>query len=153
MISLELDAGEINVLAKTARSLKLVSALEKMDEFRLSGENTLVFRQSFTDIPIIGIKTDVQVGFSCDDSGKLLIRIVSLADSKIGNMGIQRLIKGYLLVSGGKGGIAGIIESKSKTKGRLVRGSDDVLSFDLAPMNVRSVSISRGTLSVKAEMA
>ena len=152
MIFLELDSGEIDSLANAARSLAHVSMLEDMDEFRLTDDDTLKVRQSITDIPVIGVKTNVQIVLSCDKSGKLLIRFVSLADNWLGNCGIQGVIKAYSLLPGEKGGIAGIIESRTKTKGKLVRVSDDVLSFDCTPMKIRSVSISRGTLSFKAEM-
>ena len=150
MISLELDAGDLNRLVRAARTITNVSALKKIDDFRLIGGNTLSFSQSFTDIPVIGRKTNVQIGFSCDESGSLLIEIVSLADSKFGNFWIQQAINGYLLTSGENGGLAGFIANKSR--GWLVRKSDKVLSFDPEPMKVRSVSVCAGTLSVKADV-
>lgn len=156
MISLELDAGDLNRLVRAARTITNVSALKKIDDFRLIGGNRMTFSQKFTKKkdPLFGIEvgfeTNVQVGFSCDESGSLLIEIVSLADSWLGNHGIQKAINGYLLASGEMGGLAGFIANKSR--GWLVRKSDKVLSFDPEPMKVRSVSVCSGTLSVKADV-
>ena len=121
------------------------------------------FSQKFTKTkdPLFGIsvgfETNVQLDFSCDDSGNLLIRFVSLADNAAGNALIHRAIASYSQIKrlGGdkKGGVAGILEKI--VKGKVVRVADDVLSFDPTPLlhvKVRSVSISDGTLSVKADV-
>ena len=157
MISLELDNGDVDRLVKAAKTITHASVLEKIKDFRLIGNNTLTFSQKFTKTkdPLFGIsvgfETNVQIGFSCDESGRLVVEIVRLADNWAGNYGIQKVIKGFLRASGEKGGLAGFIENKSG--GRFVRIADNVVSFAPEPMKVRSVSVREGTLSVKAEVS
>ena len=142
MISVDIDSEDIGALVQSLQSIAGVSALQKISGCRLE-KDLLAFEQSF----VVGVTTTVRVKLSCDKSGNLLIRIMSLADNKTGNNLIQSTIKGYSLFSRGKGGIAGIIEIK--TGGRLVRKSDDVLSFNPFPLKFQSVSIRGGRLSVQ----
>ena len=139
MISLELDARDIDRIVHAARVVTDGDALGKLSGFRLTDDGLLSFEQSF----VLG--TTVQIGLSCDDSGRLLIEIVRLAGNRIGN-GLLRIVQGSL---------AGILESA--TRGMLTKESACVLSFDPRrvlplPLRFRSVEIRDKRLFAQAEL-
>ena len=139
MISLELDACDIDRIVHAARVATGEDALGKLSGFRLTDDGLLSFDQSF----VLG--TTVQIGLSCDDSGRLLIEIVRLAGNRIGN--------GLLSVA--RGSLAGILESA--THGVLTKESACVLSFDPRrvlplPLRLRSVEIRDNRLFAQAEL-
>jgi len=158
MISLEFDPGDIDSIVQTARSITGSPELGKLSGFRLTDDGSLVFDQS------IKLKTTVRLGLSCDASGRLLIEILQLMDSRFGNSMIKTGIELGSLVSESFGGkeisLADIAANSSK--GLLVKVSDDVLAFDpsdlpflqKAKLNVlfRTVEIRDSKLFVQAEL-
>ena len=153
MISLDIDSKDLGDLARKYTSVAGNAALRKISGVRLEND-VLAFEQSFV------FDTTVRTRLSCD-SGKILFRIVSLADNEAGNAMIRKAIKGYSALAGlfgGKktgGGVAGIVESK--TGGQFVRVSDDVLSLDPQdcvpfPVKLHDVCIRGGKLSLQLEL-
>lgn len=139
MIALELDARDIDRIVGAAHAVTGEDALGKLSDFRLTDDGLLSFEQSF----VLG--TTIQIGLSCDDSGRLLIEIVRLASNRIGN-GLLRIAQGS---------IVGILESV--TRGVLTKESACVLSFSLqrvlpVPLKFRSVEIRDNRLFVQAEL-
>lgn len=154
MISIEIDSKDLGDLARKYLSVARNDTLKKISGVRMEND-VLAFEQSFV------LNTTVRVKLSCDASGKILIRIVSLADNEAGNAMILKAVKAYSALSGifgGKksgGGVAGIVESK--TGGQFVRVSDDVLSLDPQdcvpfPVKLHDVSIHGGKLSLQLEL-
>ena len=154
MISVDIDSKDLGDLARKYTSVARNDALKKISGVRLEND-VLAFEQNF----VLG--TTVRLGLSCDDSGKLLIRIVSLADNEAGNAVIIKAVKAYSALSGlfgGEkcgGGVAGIVEQK--TGGQFVRVADDLLSLDPQscvpfPLKLHGVSIHDGKLSLQLEL-
>ena len=153
MIFIGIDSKDLGDLARKYTSISRNPTLKKISGVRLEND-VLAFDQSFV------LNTTVRVKLSCDDSGKILIRIVSLADNEAGNAMIMKAVKAYSALSGilgGKksGGVAGIVESK--TDGQFVRVSDDVLSLDPQdcvpfPVKLHEVSIHDCKLSLQLEL-
>ena len=153
MISIEIDSKDLCDLARKYLSVARNDTLKKISGVRLEND-VLAFEQSFV------LNTTVRVSLSCDASGKILIRIVSLADNEEGNAMIRKAINSYSTLSGifgGKkgGGVAGLVESK--TGGQFVRVSDDVLSLDPQdcvpfPVKLHDVSIHDCKLSLQLEL-
>ena len=154
MISIDIDSKDIGDLARKYASVARNATIRKISEVRLEND-VLAFEQNF----VLG--TTVRLGLSCDESGKLLIRIVSLADNEAGNAVIMKAVKAYSALSGlfgGKkgGGVAGLVENK--TGGQFVRVSDDVLSLDPQscvpfPVKLHEVSIHDGKLTLQLEFS
>ena len=154
MISIEIDSKDLGDLARKYLSVARNDTLKKISGVRLEND-VLAFEQSFV------LNTTVRVSLSCDASGKILIRIVSLADNEAGNAMIRKAINSYSTLSGifgGKkgGGVAGLVESK--TGGQFVRVSDDVLSLDPQscvpfPVKLHEVSIHDGKLTLQLEFS
>ena len=148
MISIEIDSKDLGDLAQKYTSVARNDTLKKISGVRLEND-VLAFEQN------IVFGTTVRVKLSCDASGKVLIRIVSLADNNMGNAIIMKAVKAYSLLSGIDGGVAGIVESK--TDKQFVRVSDDVLSLDPQtcvpfPLKLHDVSICGGKLSLQLEL-
>lgn len=153
MISIEIDSKDLGDLARKYLSVARNDTLKKISGVRLEND-VLAFEQSFV------LNTTVRVSLSCDASGKILIRIVSLADNEAGNAMILKAVNSYSTLSGifgGKkgGGVAGLVESK--TGGQFVRVSDDVLSLDPQscvpfPLKLHELSIHDGKLSLQLEL-
>ena len=154
MISIDIDSKDLGDLVGKYTSVAGNAALKKISEVRLEND-VLVFEQSFV------LRTTVRVTLSCDASGKILIRIVSLADNAAGNAMILKAVNGYSMLSGlfggksGGGGVAGIVESK--TGGQFVRVSDDVLSLDPQscvpfPVKLHDISVHDDKLSLRLEL-
>ena len=154
MISIEIDSKDLGDLARKYLSVARNDTLKKISGVRLEND-VLAFEQSFV------LNTTVRVSLSCDASGKLLIRIVSLADNEAGNAVIMKAVKAYSALSGlfggekGRGGVAGIVEQK--TGGQFVRVADDVLSLDPQdcvpfPVKLHDVSIHDCKLSLQLEL-
>ena len=153
MISVDIDSKDIGDLAQKYASVARNATLKKISGVRLEND-VLAFDQNF----VLG--TTVRLGLSCDASGKLLIRIVSLADNEAGNAVIMKAVKAYSALSGlfgGEkgGGVAGIVEQK--TDGQFVRVADDLLSLDPQdcvpfPLKLHGVSIHDGKLSLQLEL-
>lgn len=154
MISIEIDSKDLGDFARKYLSVAGNDTLKKISGVRLEND-VLAFEQSFV------LNTTVRVKLSCDASGKILIRIVSLADNEAGNAMILKAVKAYSALSGifgGKksgGGVAGIVENK--TGGQFVRVSDDVLSLDPQdcvpfPVKLHDVSIHDCKLSLQLEL-
>ena len=153
MISITIDSKDLGDLARNLMSISRNAALKKISGIRLEKE-VLAFEQNFA------LGTTVRVKLSCE-SGKVLIRIVSMADNEAGNAVIMKAVKAYSALSGilggkkGGGGVAGLVESK--TDGQFVRVSDDVLSLDPQscvpfPLKLHGVSIHDGKLSLQLEL-
>jgi len=156
MISVDIDSKDIGDLARKYTSIARNDTLKKISSVRLEND-VLAFEQNF----VLG--TTIRLGLSCDESGKLLIRIVSLADNEAGNAVIMKAVKAYSALSGlfggekekGGGGVAGIVEQK--TGGQFVRVADDLLSLDPQdcvpfPLKLHGVSIHDGKLSLQLEL-
>ena len=154
MIAITIDSKDLGDLAQKYMSVARNAALRKISGVRLEND-LLAFEQDFA------FGTTVRVKLSCDKSGKILIRIVSLADNEAGNAMIRKAIKGYSALAGlfgGKktgGGVAGLVESK--TGGQFVRVSDDVLSLDPQdcvpfPVKLHEISIHDGKLALQLEL-
>ena len=148
MISIDIDSKDLGDLAQKYMSVARNAALRKISGIRLEND-VLAFEQSFV------LSTTVRVKLSCDESGKILIRIVSLADNETGNAMIRKAVKGYSVLSGIGGGVAGIIESK--TDKQFLRVSDDVLSLDpqdCVPFSVKlhDIFVHDGRLSLRLEL-
>lgn len=138
MISLELDARDINRLVESAHAITGENALGKLSDFQLTDDGLLSFEQTFA------LGTTVQLRLSCDEQGRLLIEIVRLASSRIGT-GLLRIAQGSLV---------GILENA--THGILTKESGSMLSFDPRrilplPLKFRSVEIRGNRLFVQAE--
>ena len=86
MISVDIDSKDLGDLARKYTSVAGNATLRKISGVRLEND-ILAFEQNF----VLG--TTVRVGLSCDGSGKLLIRIVSLADNEAGNSVIMKAVK------------------------------------------------------------
>ena len=149
MIALTFDSKDLGDLARNLISISRNSALKKISGVRLE-KDVLAFEQHFA------FGTTIRLRLSCDNSGKVLIRIVSLADNEAGNTMIRNAVKAYSVLSRTGGGVAGIVEKK--TDGQFVRVSDDVLSLDPQscvpfPLKLHDVSIHDGKLSLQLELS
>ncbi len=149
MIAITIDSKDLGDLARNLMSISRNSALKKISGVRLE-KDVLAFEQNFA------FGTTVRVKLSCDKSGKVRIRIMSLADNETGNSMIMKAVKAYSVLSGTGGGVAGLVESK--TGGQFVRVSDDVLSLDPQtcvpfPLKLHEVSIHGGKLSLQLELS
>ena len=149
MIAITIDSKDLGDLARNLMSISRNSALKKISGVRLE-KDVLAFEQNFA------FGTTVRVKLSCDKSGKVRIRIMSLADNETGNSMIMKAVKAYSVLSGTGGGVAGLVESK--TGGQFVRVSDDVLSLDPQscvpfPVKLHEVSIHDGKLTLQLEFS
>ena len=148
MIAITIDSKDLGDLARNLMSISRNSALKKISGVRLE-KDVLAFEQNFA------FGTTVRVKLSCDKSGKVRIRIMSLADNETGNSMIMKAVKAYSVLSGTGGGVAGLVESK--TGGQFVRVSDDVLSLDPQscvpfPVKLHELSIHDGKLTLRLEL-
>ena len=148
MIEIAIDSKDLGDLARNYTSIAGNPALQKISGVRLE-KDVLAFEQNFA------LGTTVRVKLSCE-SGKVLVRIVSLADNTMGDTMIRKAIKSYSLVLGIGGGVAGVIERK--TGGQFVRVSDDVLSLDPQscvpfPLKLHDISIRDGKLALQLELS
>ena len=116
MIKLELSQTELNELVRVIGKLSGAPTLNKLENFRLQDGNRIAFDQS------IKLSTTPLIELSVDSSGRLLIDIIRLADSGIGNFFLQMF----------ESKITGIIADKSN--GKLQKESSSQLS--LAPSKV-----------------
>lgn len=116
MIKLELSQTELNELVRAIGKLSDAPTLNKLENFRLQDGNRIAFDQS------IKLSTTPLIELSVDSSGRLLIDIIRLADSGIGNFFLQMF----------ESKITGIIADKSN--GKLHKESSSQLS--LAPSKV-----------------
>ena len=116
MIKLELSQTELNELVRAIGKLSGAPTLNKLENFRLQDGNRIAFDQS------IKLSTTPLIELSVDSSGRLLIDIIRLADSGIGNFFLQMF----------ESKIIGIIADKSN--GKLHKESSSQLS--LAPSKV-----------------
>ena len=116
MIKLELSQTELNELVRAIGKLSGAPSLNKLENFRLQDGNRITFDQS------IKLSTTPLIELSVDSSGRLLIDIIRLADSGIGNFFLQMF----------ESKITGIIADKSN--GKLQKESSSQLS--LAPSKV-----------------
>ena len=112
MIKLELSQTELNELVRTIGKLSGAPVLNKLENFRLQDGNRITFDQS------IKLSTTPLIELSVDSSGRLLIDIIRLADSGIGNFFLQKLFESK---------ITGIIADKSN--GKLHKESSSQLSL------------------------
>ena len=149
MIAITIDSKDLGDLARNLMSISRNSALKKISGVRLE-KDVLAFEQNFA------FGTTVRVKLSCDKSGKVRIRIMSLADNETGNSMIMKAVKAYSVLAGTGGSEAGLVESK--TGGQFVRVSDDVLSLDPQscvpfPVKLHEVSIHDGKLTLRLEFS
>ena len=111
MIKLELSQTELNELVRAIGKLSGAPSLNKLENFRLQDGNRITFDQS------IKLSTTPLIELSVDSSGRLLIDIIRLADSGIGNFFLQMF----------ESKITGIIADKSN--GKLHKESSSQLSL------------------------
>ena len=111
MIKLELSQTELNELVRAIGKLSGAPVLNKLENFRLQDGNRIAFDQS------IKLSTTPLIELSVDSSGRLLIDIIRLADSGIGNFFLQMF----------ESKITGIIADKSN--GKLHKESSNQLSL------------------------
>ena len=111
MIKLELSEIELNDLVRAIGKLTVSPVLDKLKNFRLQDGNRIAFDQS------IKLSTTPLIELSVDSSGRLLIDIIRLADSGIGNFFLQMF----------ESKITGIIADKSN--GKLHKESSSQLSL------------------------
>ena len=111
MIKLELSQTELNELVRAIGKLSGAPTLNKLENFRLQDGNRIAFDQS------IKLSTTPLIELSVDSSGRLLIDIIRLADSGIGNFFLQMF----------ESKITGIIADKSN--GKLQKESSSQLSL------------------------
>ena len=111
MIKLELSQTELNELVRVIGKLFGYPFLDKLENFRLQDGNRIAFDQS------IKLSTTPLIELSVDSSGRLLIDIIRLADSGIGNFFLQMFERK----------ITGIIADKSN--GKLQKESSSQLSL------------------------
>ena len=116
MIKLELSQTELDDLVRAIGKLFGYSFLDKLGNFRLQDGNRIAFDLS------IKLSPTPLIELSVDSSGRLLIDIIRLADSGIGNFFLQMF----------ESKITGIIADKSN--GKLHKESSSQLS--LAPSKV-----------------
>ena len=113
MIKLELSQTELNELVRVIGKLSGAPSLNKLENFRLQDGNRIAFDQS------IKLSATPLIELSVDSSGRLLIDIIRLADSGIGNFFLQMF----------ESKITGIIADKSN--GKLHKESSSQLLFRL----------------------
>ena len=111
MIKLELSQTELNELVMAIGKLSGAPSLNKLENFRLQDGNRIAFDQS------IKLSTTPLIELSVDSSGRLLIDIIRLADSGIGNFFLQMF----------ESKLSGIIADKSN--GKLHKESSSQLSL------------------------
>ena len=111
MIKLELSQTELNELVMAIGKLSGAPSLNKLENFRLQDGNRIAFDQS------IKLSATPLIELSVDSSGRLLIDIIRLADSGIGNFFLQMF----------ESKITGIIADKSN--GKLHKESSSQLSL------------------------
>lgn len=127
MIKLELSDSELNELVRAIGKLSGAPVLNKLENFRLQDGNRITFDQS------IKLSTTPLIELSVDSSGRLLIDIIRLADSGIGNFFLQMF----------ESKITGIIADKSN--GKLHKESSSQLSLTLSkvlPLKIRFKKVS-----------
>ena len=127
MIKLELSQTELDDLVRAIRKLFGYSFLDKLKNFRLQDGNRIAFDQS------IKLSTTPLIELSVDSSGRLLIDIIRLADSSIGNFFLQMF----------ESKITGIIADKSN--GKLHKESSSQLSLTpskVLPLKTRFKKVS-----------
>ena len=133
MIKLELSESDLNKLVKAGRELSGNVMLDKLNNFRLLDGNCLAFDQT------IILSTTPSVRLSTDNSGRLLIDIIRLADNLIGG-GVLWAAEGF---------VTGKIADKSK--GLLHKETSSQLSLDLTKVlpvkaQIKKVTIQHQTL-------
>ena len=127
MIKLELSQTELNELVMAIGKLSGAPSLNKLENFRLQDGNRIAFDQS------IKLSTTPLIELSVDSSGRLLIDIIRLADSGIGNFFLQMF----------ESKITGIIADKSN--GKLQKESSSQLSLTpskVLPLKTRFKKVS-----------
>ena len=127
MIKLELSQTELNELVRAIGKLSGAPSLNKLENFRLQDGNRITFDQS------IKLSTTPLIELSVDSSGRLLIDIIRLADSGIGNFFLQMF----------ESKIIGIIADKSN--GKLQKESSRQLSLTpskVLPLKTRFKKVS-----------
>ena len=127
MIKLELSQTELNELVRVIGKLSGAPTLNKLENFRLQDGNRIAFDQS------IKLSTTPLIELSVDSSGRLLIDIIRLADSGIGNFFLQMF----------ESKIIGIIADKSN--GKLQKESSRQLSLTpskVLPLKTRFKKVS-----------
>lgn len=127
MIKLELSQTELNELVRAIEKLSGAPSLNKLENFRLQDGNRIAFDQS------IKLSTTPLIELSVDSSGRLLIDIIRLADSGIGNFFLQMF----------ESKITGIIADKSN--GKLQKESSSQLSLTpskVLPLKTRFKKVS-----------
>ena len=127
MIKLELSQTELNELVRVIGKLSGAPTLNKLENFRLQDGNRIAFDQS------IKLSTTPLIELSVDSSGRLLIDIIRLADSGIGNFFLQMF----------ESKITGIIADKSN--GKLQKESSRQLSLTpskVLPLKTRFQKVS-----------
>ena len=129
MIKLELSQTELNELVRAIGKLSGAPTLNKLENFRLQDGNRIAFDQS------IKLSTTPLIELSVDSSGRLLIDIIRLADSGIGNFFLQMF----------ESKITGIIADKSN--GKLHKESSSQLS--LTPSKVLTLKTKFKKVSIQ----
>ena len=127
MIKLELSQTELNELVRAIGKLSGAPVLNKLENFRLQDGNRIAFDQS------IKLSTTPLIELSVDSSGRLLIDIIRLADSGIGNFFLQMF----------ESKITSIIADKSN--GKLHKESSSQLSLtpsELLPLQTKLKKVS-----------
>ena len=127
MIKLELSQTELNELVMAIGKLSGAPSLNKLENFRLQDGNRIAFDQT------VLASTTPSVKLSVDSSGRLLIDIIRLADSGIGNFFLQMF----------ESKITGIIADKSN--GKLQKESSSQLSLTpskVLPLKTRFKKVS-----------
>ena len=135
MIKLELSQTELNELVRVIGKLFGYSFLDKLENFRLQDGNRIAFDHSIklSTTPLIKLSTTPLIELSVDSSGRLLIDIIRLADSGIGNFFLQMF----------ESKIIGIIADKSN--GKLQKESSRQLSLTpskVLPLKTRFKKVS-----------
>ena len=145
MIKLELSQTELNELVRVIGKLSGAPTLNKLENFRLQDGNRIAFDQKLSTTPLIELSITPLIELSItplielsvDSSGRLLIDIIRLADSGIGNFFLQMF----------ENKITGIIADKSN--GKLHKESSSQLS--LAPSKVLPLKTRFKKVSIQNE--
>ena len=137
MIKLELSQTELNELVRVIGKLSGAPTLNKLENFRLQDGNRIAFDQKLSTTPLIELSITPLIELSVDSSGRLLIDIIRLADSGIGNFFLQMF----------ENKITGIIADKSN--GKLHKESSSQLS--LAPSKVLPLKTRFKKVSIQNE--
>ena len=139
MLHLELEAGDIGKLVKTARQITGIPELDKFSDFGFTSGGNLTFRQSFF------LSTEVETSLSADDAGSLLIDIEKLAGTPLLDWPLQLFLDKITSIAAGS------------TSGVLVKTGRSQLKLDLAKIlpvkaAVKKISIAGGKLAADIEL-